>query len=97
MSVWCISFIISVQRDLSTSPRYHKKTPHTVGVMSWVRAAYRRKYLEQNMKDKVKSDELIKKEEILKRTDPALEFRTTSRYKEHFMYNEQAMEGLQVK
>lgn len=49
------------------------------------------------MKDKVKSDELIKKEEILKRTDPALEFRTTSRYKENFMYNEQAMEGLQVK
>ena len=65
--------------------------------MSWVRAAYRRKYLEQNMKDKVKSDELIKKEEILKRTDPALEFRTTSRYKENFMYNEEAMEGLQVK
>ena len=65
--------------------------------MSWVRAAYRRKYLEQNMKDKVKSDELTKKEEILKRTDPALEFRTSNRHKEHFIYNEQAMEGLQIK
>lgn len=49
------------------------------------------------MKDNVKSDELIKKEERLKRTDPALEFQTTSRYKEHFMYDEQAMEGLLVK
>ena len=92
-----IIFIILVQRDLSTSPRFHKRTPHTVGVQSWVRAAYRRKYLEQNMKDNVKSDELIKKEERLKRTDPALEFQTTSRYKEHFMYDEQAMEGLLVK
>lgn len=86
----------TVFRDISTTSCQYKKTPHTIGIKSWVRAAYRRKYIEQNMKDKIKSEEQILKEEQLKRTEPKIEFRTTSRKKEVKYYDENAMKGLQI-
>ena len=66
-------------RLLSTGLPLNKKTPHTVGKMSWVRAAERRKYLEQKMKLGAKSDFQLQKEEILLRQEPQIEFLTTGR------------------
>ena len=39
----------------------NKKTPHTIGVMSWVKAKRRRNYLETGMKEKPKENHLFVK------------------------------------
>jgi len=66
---------IQILRCLTTSAYLNKRTPHTVGTMSWVRAARRRKYLEQQMRDTEKNDHQILREEQLSRTVPEIEFR----------------------
>ena len=70
-----------VGKFFSTSSYVSKKTPHTIGVMSWVRANRRRKHLEKGMNERPKEDHQIIKESVLARTEPQLEFLTTSRTK----------------
>lgn len=69
----------TISRNISTSSIHLKKTPHTIGVMSWVRAGRRRKYLERQMRNKPKQEHEIVKEKKLDRMDPEIEFLTTSR------------------
>jgi len=84
-------------QKFSTTAAVNKKTPHTIGVMSWVRSAYRRKYLENKMKEDVKSELQVIKEHQLNRTEPRVEFQTTSRNKERFLYDENNIGNLLVK
>jgi len=75
------SDIFLVAKSFSTSSIACKKTPHTVGVMSWVKANKRRKHLEKKMKEKPREDHQIVKEHILERMEPEIEFLTSSRVK----------------
>lgn len=67
------------KRYFSVSCNLSKRTPHTIGVMSWVRAGRRRKYLEQKMRETTKEEYQLLKEEQTLRMEPEIEFRTTSR------------------
>ncbi|XP_002159157.2 uncharacterized protein LOC100198714 isoform X1 [Hydra vulgaris] len=88
------SFIQAI-RLMSTSSPLNKKTPHTIGKKSWVRAAERRKYLEQKMKLESKSEFMLQKEEILARQEPQVEFLTTGRLNDNL--DESIMHKLLVK
>lgn len=82
-------------RYLTSSSILHKRTPHTIGVMSWVRAARRRKYLEQQMKDHEKPEHQLMREEQLARTEPEIEYRLASYVKREI--NEDQMKKLHIK
>jgi len=69
---------LQVVRSITTNTVLYKRTPHTVRTMSWVRAARRRKHLEQKMKDTEKTEHEVLKEEQLARTSPEIEFRLPS-------------------
>lgn len=89
-SVLCKSGVIKhVYRTLKTSAVPHKRTPATIGIMSWVRSANRRRYLEQKMKDIVKSESGLIKEEQLSQSEPKIEFLNSSRI--HDKLNEDTM------
>jgi len=66
-------------KHFSITSKACKKTPHTIGVMSWVRSERRRKHLEKSMKEKPKKDHQMLKESVLARIEPEIEFFTTSR------------------
>jgi len=80
-SLCSVSEHLVAGKFFSTSSCVSKKTPHTIGTMSWVKASRRRKYLEKGMKEKPRGDHQIIKENILARTEPQIEFLTTSRTK----------------
>jgi len=86
---------LNVVRYLTTSALLHKRTPHTIGVMSWVRAARRRKYLEQQMRDKEKNDHQVMREEQLSRTVPEIEWRLPGYFKREI--DENTMKKLHIK
>jgi len=86
---------LQVLRSITTNSVLYKHTPHTIGVMSWVRAKRRRKYLEQKMKDFEKTDEQIMSEEQLGRSVPEIEFRLPAR--ETRPINEHVMNQLSIK
>lgn len=65
-------------RNISTSQLCHKKTPHTVGVPAWAKAAGRRRKVLAKM-EKPKSDEQIKAEVNLANDPTELSLYTTTR------------------
>jgi len=66
-----------ITRSLSTGCISHKAK--TIGTMSWVRSARRRKFLMLEMANTEKKEHTITREEILARQKPEIRFQTTIR------------------
>merc|ERR1712023_390891 len=64
----------AITRNFSTNLILNRSRPKTVGVMSWVRAERRRKYLEEKMRNEPKSEHQVLREEQIARTSPQIQF-----------------------